>query len=151
MIDKSIHSEVLSTKLCFSQGSENGLKMWDISFHSHKNPKSKGRVCDWGPCIRSSPTTVWKTRNFIHAWKIFRENSFQCNLAVDAMISRFQKKKKRFVRVNFRNFHTVSTEMMSFPPHKRELWFLKMDLPLENFQNSFLSSLKCQKAEIKTS
>ena len=45
-----IESKVSSPKLCFTQGSENGLAIKNITFLSLKNLKSKRRVCDWGPC-----------------------------------------------------------------------------------------------------
>ena len=45
-----IESKVSSPKLCFTQGSENGLAIKNITILHLIMAKSKGRVCDWGPC-----------------------------------------------------------------------------------------------------
>ena len=49
---------------------------------------------------------VWKNVNFTLTWEIFRENNLQQNFVLDQLISRNFSKDK--VKVNFRNFNTVS-------------------------------------------
>ena len=65
---------------------------------------------------------MWKLRNFTHTFEKIRENSILCDLELNAMISRNFSEKKKIVRVNFCNFHSVRAILLRlFKPHLMRL------------------------------
>ena len=94
-------------------------KMWSETEQQNKHKMKVKLTTKWIPDLLFR-STVWKLRNFTLTRKKIRENSIQCNLALNGLISENFCKKSTYV---WWEFYAISTLCVV---RKKITFFVKM-------------------------